>query len=59
MIRIGTRISPEWMQRPDDLRFLKQVGVDYLDITLDMVAGYVKSGGMVEPRVAPEGRRRS
>jgi len=36
------------MQRPDDLRFLKQVGVDYLDITLDMVAGYVKSGGMVE-----------
>ena len=29
MIRIGTRISPDWLERPDDLRFLKQIGVDY------------------------------
>ena len=23
---IGTRISPDWLERPDDLRFLKQIG---------------------------------
>ena len=39
MIRIGTRISPDWLERPDDLKFLKQIGVDYVDITLDMVDG--------------------
>ena len=45
MIRIGTRISPDWIDRPEDLRFLKQIGVDYVDITLDMVPGYDEAGG--------------
>ena len=45
MIRIGTRVSPDWLERPDDLRFLKQIGVDYVDITLDMVRGYEEAGG--------------
>ncbi|MCH7735528.1 MAG: mannonate dehydratase [Chloroflexi bacterium] len=48
MIRIGTRISPDWLERPDDLRFLKQIGVDYVDITLDMVEGYRQSGGRID-----------
>ena len=48
MIRIGTRISPDWLERDHDLRFLKQIGVDYVDITLDMVVGYVESGGQVD-----------
>ena len=26
MMKIGTRISPDWLNRPDDLRFLKQIG---------------------------------
>ena len=45
MMKIGTRISPDWIERPDDLRFLKQIGVDYVDITLDMVRDYEESGG--------------
>lgn len=48
MIRIGTRVSPDWLDRPNDLRFLKQVGVDYLDITLDMVEGYAENNGRVD-----------
>lgn len=48
MIRIGTRISPDWMERPDDLRFLKQIGIDYVDITMDMVEGYKETGGRIE-----------
>jgi mannonate dehydratase len=45
-IRIGTRISPAWLksEHDNDLRFLKQIGVDYVDITLDMVAGYRETG---------------
>ena len=40
-IRIGTRISPAWLRSPNDgdLRFLKQIGVDALDIELVMVKG--------------------
>lgn len=45
MIRIGTRISADWIDRPDDLKFLKQIGVDYVDIVLDMVPGYNDAGG--------------
>ena len=41
---IGTRISPEWLERPDDLRFLKQVGVDVVDITMSLIPGYEESG---------------
>jgi mannonate dehydratase len=45
-IRIGTRINPAWLKSPNDndLRFLKQIGVDYVDITLDMVEGYTQTG---------------
>ncbi len=45
MMKIGTRISPDWLNRPDDLRFLKQIGVDCVDITLDICPGYNEAGG--------------
>lgn len=44
-IRIGTRISKDWLDRPDDLSFIKQIGVDYVDIVLDMVPGFDEAGG--------------
>ena len=43
-MKIGTRISPDWLERPEDLRFLKQIGVDCVDITMDLVPGYRDSG---------------
>jgi mannonate dehydratase len=45
-IRIGARISPAWLASPNDndLRFLKQIGVDYVDITLDKIKGYRETG---------------
>jgi mannonate dehydratase len=45
-IRIGTRVNANWMQSEDDadLRFLKQIGVDYVDIVLSMVEGYNETG---------------
>ena len=45
-IRIGTRINPEWMQSTDDndLRFLKQIGVDAVDVTLHLVPGAAEQG---------------
>jgi mannonate dehydratase len=45
-IRIGTRISPAWLKsdKDNDLRFLKQIGVDYVDVTLDQVKGYAETG---------------
>ncbi|MDA1278497.1 MAG: hypothetical protein O3B95_00425 [Chloroflexi bacterium] len=45
MIRIGTRISADWIDRPEDLKFIKQIGVDYVDVVLDMVPGYSEAGG--------------
>ena len=45
MTRIGTRISADWLDRPEDLKFIKQIGVDYVDIVLDMVPGYDEAGG--------------
>jgi mannonate dehydratase len=47
-IRIGARISPAWLRSPDDadLRFLKQIGVDALDIELVMVKGYRETGAI-------------
>jgi mannonate dehydratase len=45
MMKIGTRISPDWLQRPNDLKFLKQIGVDVVDITMDIVPGYAEAGG--------------
>ncbi len=49
-IRIGTRINPAWLrsENDDDLRFLKQIGVDYVDITLDMVEGYRQTGAFTK-----------
>ncbi len=45
-IRIGTRINENWMksENDNDLRFLKQIGVDYVDITLDLIKGYTENG---------------
>lgn len=45
-IRIGTRVNANWMKSEDDvdLRFLKQIGVDYVDIVLSMVEGYSETG---------------
>jgi mannonate dehydratase len=45
-IRIGTRISPAWLksEHDNDLRFLRQIGVVDVDITLDMVEGYAQTG---------------
>lgn len=37
---VGTRISPEWLEQPDDLRFLKQLGVDVVDVTMSLIPGY-------------------
>ena len=45
MMRLGTRVSADWIDRSDDLRFLKQIGIDYVDIVLDMVPGYREAGG--------------
>ncbi|NKB72361.1 MAG: TIM barrel protein [Candidatus Latescibacteria bacterium] len=45
MMKIGTRISPDWLDRPDDLAFLKQIGVDVVDITLNICPGYAEAGG--------------
>ena len=44
-MKIGTRISPTWLDSPDDLAFLKQIGVDAVDITLDICPGYNEAGG--------------
>lgn len=44
MIKIGTRISPDWLGRPEDLQFLKQIGVDVVDVTLDIFPGYRETG---------------
>ena len=47
-IRIGTRISPDWLQRSDHLSFLRQIGIEHVDITLDAVGGYTVEGGRFE-----------
>ena len=51
---IGTRISPDWLERPDDLRFLKQIGVDVVDITMALIPGYDETG-----RLSREGVQRA
>lgn len=43
MIKIGTRIDPTWLDRPKDLQFLKQIGVDVVDVTLDIFPGYKRN----------------
>ena len=37
-------IDPGWLDRPQDLRFLRQIGVDVVDVTLDIFPGYRESG---------------
>ena len=44
-LKIGTRINPTWLDKPNDLAFLKQIGVDVVDITLDICPGYREAGG--------------
>ena len=41
---VGTRVPPDWLHRPDDLRFLKQIGVDVVDITMDFIPGFLEAG---------------
>jgi mannonate dehydratase len=45
-IRVGMRINPAWLgsENDNDLRFLKQLGVDHVDIVLDVVEGYREHG---------------
>jgi mannonate dehydratase len=45
-IRIGTGITAEWLksENDNDLRFLKQIGVDYVNIGLDIIEGYAQTG---------------
>ena len=45
MMKIGTRISPDWLDRPGDLAFLKQIGVAVVNITMDICPGYNEAGG--------------
>ena len=40
-MKIGTSMRADWLDRPDDLRYLKQIGVDCVDIVT--VAGWSKS----------------
>ena len=45
-VRIGTRIKPDWLKSKNDqdLRFLKQIGVDFVNVQLEMVKGYQETG---------------
>lgn len=45
-IRIGARFGEEWLnsKNDDDLRFFKQIGVDYVDIELRLIQGYAVRG---------------
>ena len=45
-INLGVRFNAEWLKskNDDDLRFFKQIGVDHVDITLDLVRGYAENG---------------
>ena len=53
-MKIGTRISADWLDRPEDLSFLTQIGVDCVDITMGDVSGFKESGG----RLTREGLNR-
>lgn len=51
-IRIGVRFNGDWLHSKDDedLRFFKQIGVDYVDIELRLIPGYEEHG--VFPKAA-------
>lgn len=44
-MKIGTRISADWLDRPEDLCFLTQIGVDCVDITMSLVAATKSPAG--------------
>ena len=44
MLRIAARIGPDWLERPDDLTLLKQIGIDFVDTTIDAFAEYRSNG---------------
>ena len=44
MLRIAARIGPDWLERPDDLALLKQIGIDFVDTTIDAFAEYRSNG---------------
>lgn len=45
-VRIGCRFNESWLKskNDEDLRFFKQIGVDYVDVTLNLVRGYEEHG---------------
>ncbi len=45
-IGIGVRFNERWLRskNDDDLRFFKQIGVDRVDVTLQLVRGYTEQG---------------
>jgi len=45
-IRLGVRFGEAWLKSPqdNDLRFFKQIGVDYADIELSLIRGYAENG---------------
>ena len=46
MMYVSAYVHPRWFESDDDedLRFLKQIGVDHLDVRLDLVKGYSETG---------------
>ena len=44
-IRIGVRFGEAWLRskNDDDLRFFKQIGVDWVDIELSLIQGFTVS----------------
>jgi len=50
MIKIGSRFpaTRAWVDDPANLRFLKQIGVDYVDFNYSMFPGYRESGAVVD-----------
>ena len=45
MIRIGARIGREWLEQPDDLAFLRSIGVEFVDVEFGIFPGFDESGG--------------
>ena len=44
-MKIGANLNADWLDRPEHLRFLTQIGVDCVDIAMFMVPGYREAGG--------------
>ena len=50
-MKIGTSMRADWLDRPDDLRYLKQIGVDCVDIVMSSVPGYGATGRLTREGV--------